>query len=157
MVACRSWCVDAGGRKLVGIQDRGERGVALVFALGVLTLVALTIAVVAAEIGSRSIGVVLEERSVRSTALSDWAMAETMAELASKGPSFQGFPERDVDGGTITSTVRQVGEWDVEVVVVGGRDDWQSTIIARVSLLTGPRVVWWQRTQGPVGPGSLER
>jgi hypothetical protein len=109
----------------------------------------MTIAVVAAEIGSRRAGVVLEERSVRTTALSDWAMAETMAELARKGPSFQGFPERSVAGGTITSTVRVIGEWEVEVVVVGRRDDWQSTITGRISLLTGPRVLWWQRTQGP--------
>jgi hypothetical protein len=37
------------------------------------------------------------------------------------------------------------------------RDDWRSTITARVSLLTGPRVLWWQRTQGPVDVGTLER
>lgn len=138
------------GRRPCVTGDGGrERGAALVFALAVLTLVALTIAGVAAEISSRSVGVVLEERSVRTTALSDWAMAETMAELADKGPSFPGVAERAVAGGTVTSTVRVLGEWEVEVVAVGARADWQSTITARVSLLTGPRVVWWQRTQGP--------
>jgi hypothetical protein len=126
----------------------GERGIALVFALAALTLVAITIAAVAAEISSRGAGVVLEERSVRTTALSDWAMAETMAELADRGHSFGGIPERAVDGGTISSTVRPTGEWEVEVVAVGVHEGWQSTIVARVSLLTGPRVVWWQRTQG---------
>lgn len=138
-----------GRRPCVTGDGGGERGAALVFALAVLTLVALTIAGVAAEISSRSVGVVLEERSVRTTALSDWAMAETMAELADKGPSFPGVAERAVAGGTVTSTVRVLGEWEVEVVAVGVRPDWQSTITARVSLLTGPRVVWWQRTQGP--------
>jgi hypothetical protein len=129
-----------------------ERGIALIFALAVLTIVALTIAAVAAEIGSRGAGVVIEERSVRTTALSDWAMAETMAWLADKGPSFQGFPETRVAGGTISSTVTVRGEWEVEVVATGTREDWRSTITARVSLLTGPRVLWWQRTQG-----ALER
>ncbi len=133
-----------------------ERGVALVFALAALTLVAFTIAAVATEITSRGAGVVLEERSVRTTALSDWAMAETMAELADRGHSFRGTPERAVAGGTISSTVRLLGEWDVEVVAVGAREGWQSTIVARVSLLTGPRVVWWQRTQGPADATTLE-
>jgi lambda repressor-like predicted transcriptional regulator len=134
-----------------------ERGVALVFALAALTLVGLTIAAVATEISSRGAGVVLEERSVRTTALSDWAMAETMAALADKGPSFRGLSQRPVVGGTISSTVRRVGEWEVEVVAVGVREDWQSTIVARVSLLTGPRVVWWQRTQGPADAPAMER
>jgi len=139
-----------GGRKT-------ERGVALVFALAALTLVGLTIAVVAAEIASRSAGVVLEERSVRTTALSDWAMAETMAELADRGHSFRGITERSVAGGTISSTVRLLGEWEVEVVATGVRGDWRSTITARVSLLTGPRIVWWQRTQGPADVEIIER
>ena len=134
-----------------------DQGVALVFALAALTLVALTIAVVAAEIGSRGAGVVLEERSVRTTALSDWAMAETLAEVAHNGHAFQGLAEREVAGGTIASTVRLMGEWEVEIVAVGVRNDWQSTITARVSFLTGPRVVWWQRTQGPPDLEVLRR
>jgi len=141
---------------MVGARH-SERGVALVFALAVLTVVAITVAAIAAEISSRGVGVVLEERSVRTTALSDSAMAETLAELADKGPSYRGITERSVVGGTISSTVRLMGEWEVEVVAVGARDGWQSTINARVSLVTGPRVVWWQRTQGPAGVGTLER
>ncbi len=136
---------------------KSERGVALVFALAALTLVALTVAAVAAEISSRGAGVILEERSVRTTALSDWAMAETLAELADRGHSFRGITERSVAGGTISSTVRLLGEWDVEVVAVGMRGDWRSTITARVSLLTGPRVLWWQRTQGAHDVQTIER
>lgn len=141
---------------MVAVRD-SERGVALVFALAALTLVAITVAAVAAEIRSRGAGVVLEERSVRTTALSDWAMAETLAELADTGRAFRGITERAVEGGTISSAVRQVSEWEVEVVAVGVRDGWHSTINARVSLVTGPRVVWWQRTQGPAEVGTSER
>jgi len=131
---------------------RSERGAALVFALATLTLVAITVAVVAAEIRSRGAGVVLEERTVRATALVDSAMAESLAEIADKGSSFRGITERAVEGGAIASTVRAMGEWEVELVAVGTRDGWQSTIRARVNLTTGPRVFWWEKTQGPVVP-----
>lgn len=136
---------------------RFERGSALVFALAALTLVALTIAAVAAEIRSRGAGVVLEERSVRAVALADFAMAETLSQLASEGRGFPGVAERAVPGGSVASRVRPMGEWEVEVVAVGVRSDWQAAITARVDLLSGPRVVWWQRTQGPAAEESLER
>jgi hypothetical protein len=123
----------------------------LVFALATLTLVAITIAGVAAELQSRGAGVVIEERSIRLTALSDSAMAETLANLADKGTAYAGVAERRVEGGAMSSSVRPMGEWEVEVIAVGSRDGWTSTIRARVHLLGGPRVLWWQRTQGPVG------
>jgi hypothetical protein len=138
------------------VGSASERGTALVFALATLTLVAITIAVVAAELQSRGAGVVIEERSVRLTALSDAAMAETLAELSAHGAEFAGVPERRVEGGTMSSSVRPIGEWEAEVIAVGSRDGWISTIRARVFLEGGPRVLWWQRTQGPAGP-SLER
>ena len=134
---------------MVAIRD-SERGVALVFALATLTLVAITIAAVASEVASRGAGVVLEERAVRVIALSDAAMAESLAELAANGVAFRGVAERWVEGGTITSSIRAMGEWEVEVVAIGRREDWQATVLARVNLLGGPRVLWWQRTQGPV-------
>ena len=86
-----------------------ERGVALVFALATLTLVAITIAAVAGEVQSRGAGVVLEERAVRVIALSDAAMAESLAELAANGVAFRGVAERWFEGGTITSTIRAMG------------------------------------------------
>ena len=79
-----------------------ERGSALVFALATLTLIAITIAAVTAEIQTRGAGVVIEERSVRLTALSDAAMAETLAELSEKGIAFTGVAERPVEGGTMS-------------------------------------------------------
>ena len=134
-----------------------ERGSALVFALAALTLVALTIGAVAAEIRSRSAAVVLEERSVRAIALADSAMAETLAELAAKGRGFPGIAERAVPGGAISSRVRPIGEREAEIVALGTRPDWQATITARVILENAPRVLWWQRTQGPAPSQSLER
>lgn len=129
--------------------SRKERGSALIFALATLTLIAITIAAVTAEIQTRGAGVVIEERSVRLTALSDAAMAETLAELSDKGIAFAGIAERRVEGGTMMSSVRVISAWEVEVLAVGSRNGWSSVIRAKVSLLHGPKVVWWQRTQGP--------
>ena len=127
-----------------------ERGSALVFALATLTLIAITITAVTAEIQTRGAGVVIEERSVRLTALSDAAMAETLAELSEKGIVFAGVPERRVEGGTMSSSVRIISAGEVEVLAVGSRNGWSSVIRAKVSLQVGPKIVWWQRTQGPV-------
>ena len=133
------------------VRETSERGTALVFALATLTLIAITIAAVTADLQARGAGVVIEERSVRLSALSDAAMAETLAELSVQGSGFGGIPERRVEGGAMSSSVRPIGEWEAEVVAVGSRDGWVSTIRARVFLEGGTRVLWWQRTQGPQG------
>jgi len=132
---------------VVGAGDR-ERGSALVFALAALTLVAITVVAVTAEVQSRAAGVVLEERSVRLVALSDAAMAETMAELAVK-KTFAGISERGFAGGSIASTVRFAGAWEVEVTAIGRRNDWNSTLVARVNIKNAPRALRWRRTQRP--------
>jgi type II secretory pathway component PulK len=130
---------------------RGERGVALILALATLTVVAITVAAVASELRARSASVTVEERSVRTAALCDAAIAETLAKLAERGSTFQGISRRRFAGGLIESRVLPLGEWEVEVVAVGQRNDWQMTSHLRVLIHGAPRVVWWQRTQGPVG------
>jgi hypothetical protein len=132
------------------VVSRQERGSALVFALATLSLIAITIAAVTAEIQTRGAGVVIEERSVRLTALSDAAMAETLAQLSDQGTAFAGVPERRVEGGTMSSSVRIISAREVEVLAIGSRNGWSSVVRAKISLNRGPKVVWWQRTQGPV-------
>jgi hypothetical protein len=132
------------------VRDRcGECGVALVFALATLTLVAITVAAVAGALRSRGSAVTLEERSVRVTALCDAAVAETLAGLAEGGATYRGISERGFPGGSISSTVRPLGEWEAEVVAVGRRAGWQMTARLHVLHHGAPRVQWWQRTQGP--------
>ena len=131
------------------VTRSSERGTALVFALATLTLIAVTVAGVASDLQARGAGVVIEERTVRLTALSDAAMAETLAELSEKGLAFGGVPQRRVEGGTMSSRVRPVSESEVEVTAVGSRDGWTSEIRARVVVQGPPRVIWWQRTQSP--------
>lgn len=135
---------------VISDQGNGERGVALVFALAALTLVAISIGAVVGELQSRGAGVALEERSVRVTALSDAAVAESLAEMADRGSTFLGIPERRFSGGYISSTVRPMGEWEAEIIAVGRDDLWQMTVRLRVSLQGGPRVVWLERRQHPI-------
>jgi len=134
---------------MVASPRASERGTALIFALAALTLIAITIGAVTAELQSRGAGVVLEEQAVRVTALSDAAMAETLAELAAGGAAFPGVAERAFEGGAISSSVRPLGAWEVEVIAVGRRDAWHAVMTARVWVKDGARVLWWQRTQGP--------
>ncbi len=48
------------------------------------------------------------------------------------------YQERDIAGGTISSTVRALGEWEVELIAIGKRNDWQATVQARISLQAAP-------------------
>lgn len=125
-----------------------QRGSALVFALAALTLVAVTVLAVTAGVRSRGAGVVMEERHVRLSALSDAAMAESLAELA-RNAAFTGIPERRIEGGSIASAVRPVGLYEVELEATGRRNGWRSVVIGRVDLEHGPRVLRWERTQRP--------
>ena len=127
----------------------GERGVALVFALAALTLVAISIGAVIGELQSRGAGVAIEERSVRVTALSDASVAETLAEIAEHGSAFLGISEKRFAGGYISSSVRHLGNWEAEIIAMGRDDLWQMTVRLRVTLQGGPRVVWFERTQQP--------
>ena len=128
--------------------DGGERGSALIFALGALTLVAITVVAVASLVQSRGEGVAYEERSVRLVALADAAMAETLAELDST-KNFAGIPERRFAGGSIASTVHPKGAREVEVTAVGRRDGWRATLVARVDIEHAPRVLSWHRRNQP--------
>jgi type II secretory pathway component PulK len=125
-----------------------ERGVALVFAMIALAVVALMVMVVAAGIQPRITSHEHLERTVRLTALVDAAMAATLAELA-VDPGDTGVDERRLGEGVMSSTVTQVGEHEVEVVAVGRTRGWRAVVTARVNLEHGPRVLRWTKTQSP--------
>ena len=125
-----------------------ESGVALIFALVALAIVAFMVVVVAASMQPRITTHSHLERTVRLTALVDAAMATTLAELAVNRHSL-GFPERALGEGTISSTVAQVGLHEVEVVVQGRARGWRATVVARVNVEKGPRVMRWHRYQSP--------
>jgi len=121
-----------------------ESGVALIFALIVLVVVAGMVAVVAASLEPRLVTHRQLERTVRLTALVDGAMAATLAELAAD-PASSGIGERGLGEGLVSSTVRQVGLHEVEVVAMARARGWSAVVVARVDIEDGPRVLRWHR------------
>jgi len=128
------------------VKNPRESGVALIFALIALATVAAMVAVVAASIQPRITTHNQLERSVKLTALVDAAMATTLAELA-LNRLHSGVPETALADGTMRSTAIQVSLHEVEVVAIGSSRGWRSTVIARVNVEHGPRVVRWHRFQ----------
>jgi hypothetical protein len=126
-------------------RDR-ESGVALIFAIVALAIVAMMVAVVAASIQPRMITHSHLERTVRLTALVDAAMARTLAELAVDRHD-PGVEETEMGEGSISSTSTLVGMHEVEVVAVGRARGWRSVVVARVNVEHGPRVLRWHRFQ----------
>jgi len=130
------------------VKSERESGVALIFAIVALAIVAFMVVVVAASIQPRITTHIHLERTVRLTALVDAAMATTLAELAVDRFD-SGFVERTLGEGSISSAVTQVSLYEVEVVVQGRARGWRATLVARVNVENGPRVMRWHRFQSP--------
>ena len=130
------------------MRSERESGVALIFAIIALAIVAFMVVVVAASIQPRITTHIHLERTVRLTALVDAAMATTLAELALDRFD-SGFEERTLGEGVISSAVIQVSLYEVEVVAQGTTRGWRSTVVARVNVENGPRVMRWHRFQSP--------
>jgi len=130
------------------VVTRGrEAGVALIFALVALAIVAFMVAVLAASLQPRVTSGVHLERTLRLTALADAAMATTLAELALDRHD-TGFPDRPFGEGVIGSTVTQISLHEVEVTAVARVRGWRTVVVARVDVEHGPRVMRWHRSQG---------
>lgn len=82
----------------------GESGYALLTALLVIFLLSIALALLAASLQIRMRLVREDGVSVTLSALSDAAVAETLANLAQSG-SYTGSPEHDFGGGRIGSAV----------------------------------------------------
>ena len=126
------------------VRRSGEAGVALIFALVALAVVAFMIAIVGASIQPRVTSHQHHERTVRLTALVDAAMATSLAELA-LDRGFAGVTETPLGEGAMSSAITQTGLHEVEVVAVGRVRSWRAIVVARVDLEYGPRVVRWHR------------
>lgn len=134
---------------------RRERGSALVVALVTVTLVVLAALAVGGLLDSRRLAARIDERDVRLAALSDAAMAATLAHLT-VDPDFPGLAESSFGGGTISSSVRRVGLTRARVEAEAGLPEWRAETEAEVLLGPSPSVLSWQRRTVSDGsdPGS---
>jgi len=130
------------------VRSSRESGVALIFAIVALAIVAFMVAVVAASLQPRIITHTHLERTVRLTALVDAAMAMTLAELAVDRHA-SGVGDMILGDGVMSSTATQVSLHEVEIVAVGQTRNWRSVVVARVNVENGPKVIRWHRYQSP--------
>jgi len=120
-----------------------------VTALFLITLVTMSLLLVARTLQLRSEGFQRERRDVKLTALADAALAATLAEL-DRDRYFPGLVDREFGGGRISSAVDGDPERTVTVSAAGRFQDWTATIDARVVMArSGPRVVSWQYDRRP--------
>lgn len=130
------------------MRAKRESGVALIYAIIALAIVAMMVAVVAASLQPRIVTHTHLERTVRLTALVDAAMAATLAELAVDRAD-AGVEETALGDGLMSSTATRVSLHEVEVVAVGQTRGWRAVVVARVDVENGPKVIRWHRFQSP--------
>lgn len=117
-----------------------DSGVALLWALLATTAVAASVLLVASVVASRQPASQYDHRNVILTALSDAAMAETLARLDAD-PAFAGIDERPFGVGRISSSVDATPFGLRAVTAVGEYQGWLSVVRAEVAMEPGPRIV----------------
>ena len=123
-----------------------DEGFALAAVLLAILLLSIGLALVAASLQLRMRLVRRETQSVTLTALSDAALAETLAELG-KDAYFHGVPEHGLGPGRVQSKVRSPSPGRYQVVATATYAGRERIVEAEVLRPAGgaPRVVRWRR------------
>ncbi|MFL6200485.1 MAG: hypothetical protein ACJ76J_15010 [Thermoanaerobaculia bacterium] len=123
-----------------------DTGFVLASVLMAILLLSIGLALVAASLQLRMGLVRREARSVTLTALSDAALAETVAEISADA-YFPGVPEHGLGPGRLRSEVRFLSPGRYEVVATAIYAGRERTVEAEVLRPIGAaaRVVRWQR------------
>jgi hypothetical protein len=130
-----------------------ERGFALLVGIFVVALVGVSVLLVLQYLQVRVDELRLEERTVTLTALTDAALAETLARLDTD-PAFPGLGRRAFGRGAIASRVVATSGNGRRVAAEARFGRWRGLLEATVELgPSGPRVASWERRQGPA-PGG---
>jgi hypothetical protein len=125
---------------------RREQGHGLLLALLVLVVMMTALTLLAS---SMRMGMLEDKRDFRTVsliALSDAAMAETLAHLA-ENQAFRGVEEHEFGKGRISSVVRPLPGRRVEILVRASYAGMERRMLAWVSLAGGaPMVESWRRS-----------
>lgn len=125
-----------------------ENGYALLVTLVVLLLLSIALSLLAAALQVRMRLVRQEAQTLKLIALSDAALAETLASLT-YDPHFTGVAEQNYGGGRIASTVRPLGPNRYEVLATAFYAGKLRAVDAEaVRTPQGARVVRWGRALG---------
>ena len=124
---------------------RPRTGHGLVLALFVLVIMTTALGLLALSMTMGELEVRREVRTVNLIALSDAAMAETLAHLA-VDEDFEGVEERPFGEGVISSEVTALGTHTVQVVANATYAGQERAMRGEVLLtLSGPVVIDWER------------
>jgi hypothetical protein len=127
------------------VKPSATKGSALVVAIVALAVTATTIAIASGVIRSRASGIRLMDRDVRTVALADAALAETLARLAAN-PDTDGLSTRPFGHGTIRASVERRSGVATGVEAVGIAGGWEVVLTAELRWSGGrPEVVRWRR------------
>ncbi len=139
------------------VRPAAERGFALLLALAISFLVAATAIVIGRALDTRSSTDLLELRVVKLRALTDAALAETMAHL-DESPTFRGQPDHALGDGMIGSSVKQREDGALHVTANANWRRWAAALDADVRFdgQGRPHITIWKRTLrvGAEHPGT---
>jgi type II secretory pathway pseudopilin PulG len=128
------------------VSCRGESGYALLTTLVVILLLSIALGLLAESLQLRLRLVREDAENVILSALSDAAIAETLANLT-QSPDYPGAPEHEFGGGKIASRVKSLGPGFYDVVASATYAGRTRTVEAEVHRPPGKaaRVRRWRR------------
>jgi Tfp pilus assembly protein PilX len=115
---------------------RRPTGHALLVALIILLLVASAATTVALHFGFRARLASQESRRIHLVAMSDAAVAGSLARLH-QSSGYSGLPEQDFDGGRISSTISSHSGNRRQILAVAHYRGWERKVKVRVRIVTG--------------------
>lgn len=131
------------------MSGRDERGFAVLLSLVVLLLVSIALALLAVSLRLEMWSATRNASRIRLTALSDAALAMTLARLAANRGVYGGLEEEELDGGSMSSRVRRLGRGRMQIVVTvryRGRMRVSEAVAQRTG--TTLEVLRWRRLPG---------
>lgn len=128
-----------------------QSGHALLVTMILLLLVASAASMVATHFGFRARLAAQESRRIHLVALTDAAIAESLANL-SESSGYSGVPEREFGGGSMASEITSLGDNRRLILATASYRGWDRRVQMRVELQTGgPAVEAWSSLP-PAGP-----
>jgi len=130
-------------------SGNAESGSALILALATIFIVTMAVLLAASMIRSRRANFDLQQRDVTLTALTDAAVAESLAGL-DEDRNFSGVRARPFGRGTISSRVYFSGSTSRRLLAEAHYRGWTSTVEANIDLHgRHPVIVAWKWTKTP--------
>jgi len=117
----------------------------------ILLLVASAASMVAAHFGFRARLASQESRRIHLVAMTDAAIAESLANL-NESSGYGGVPEREFGGGSIASEIASLGDNRQLILATARYRGWDRRVQMRVELTTGGLVVEAWSSLPPANP-----